>query len=329
MIAACQRGVAILGVGSYAPERVMTNDEIATLVDTSDEWISQRTGIRERRLAADDEGTAQLGARAARAAIEDAGIDPAEIDIIVAATASPDYYFPATASLIGTEIGAGKAAGYDLSAACTGFIYALAQGYAQIASGMADTVLVVGAEVFSRLLDWSDRSTCILFGDGAGAVVLRRDGNLTGMLGFDLGADGEGAGLLSVPAAGNAPSKGEAPYVQMNGPEVYKFATHVVVESAMRCLDAAGLAVDDVDLFLPHQANQRIIDHAARRLGIPEERVFGNVAQYGNTSAASIPLALDEAYRGGDVKSGDTILMVGFGGGLAWGSCVMEWTKER
>jgi len=261
--------------------------------------------------------------------VEDAGVDPAEIDMIVAATASPDYYFPATASLIGSDIGAGKAAGYDLSAACTGFIYALAQGYAQIASGMADTVLVVGAEVFSRLLDWSDRSTCILFGDGAGAVVLGRNGTTTGLLGFDLGSDGEGAGLLSVPAAGNAPSKGEAPYVQMNGPEVYKFATHVVVESALRCLDAAGLTVEDVDLFLPHQANQRIIDHAARRLGIPEDRVFGNVAQYGNTSAASIPLALDEAYRGGDVNAGDTILMVGFGGGLAWGSCVMEWTKER
>jgi len=329
VIASCQRGVAILGVGSYAPERVMSNDEIAMLVDTSDDWISQRTGIRERRLAADDEGTALLGARAARAAVEDAGVDPAEIDMIVAATASPDYYFPATASLIGTDIGAGSAAGYDLSAACTGFIYALAQGYAQIASGMADTVLVVGAEVFSRLLDWSDRSTCILCGDGAGAVVLGRNGTTTGMLGFDLGSDGEGAALLSVPAAGNAPSKGEAPYVQMNGPEVYKFATHVVVESALRCLDAAGLTVEDVDLFLPHQANQRIIDHAARRLGIPEDRVFGNVAQYGNTSAASIPLALDEAYRGGDVNAGDTILMVGFGGGLAWGSCVMEWTKER
>jgi len=329
VIASCQRGVAILGVGSYAPERVMSNDEIAMLVDTSDDWISQRTGIRERRLAADDEGTALLGARAARAAVEDAGVDPAEIDMIVAATASPDYYFPATASLIGTDIGAGSAAGYDLSAACTGFIYALAQGYAQIASGMADTVLVVGAEVFSRLLDWSDRSTCILFGDGAGAVVLGRNGTTTGLLGFDLGSDGEGAGLLSVPAAGNAPSKGEAPYVQMNGPEVYKFATHVVVESALRCLDAAGLTVEDVDLFLPHQANQRIIDHAARRLGIPEDRVFGNVAQYGNTSAASIPLALDEAYHGGDVNAGDTILMVGFGGGLAWGSCVMEWTKER
>jgi 3-oxoacyl-[acyl-carrier-protein] synthase III len=329
VIAACQRGVAILGIGSHVPERVMSNDEIATLVDTSDEWISQRTGIRERRLAADNEGTALLGATAAQRAVADAGIDPAAIDLIIAATASPDYYFPATASLIGTEIGAGQAAGYDLSAACTGFIYAIAQGYAQIASGMASTVLVVGAEVFSRLLDWSDRSTCILFGDGAGAVVLGRDESRAGMLGFELGADGEGAGLLSVPAAGNAPTRHEAPYVQMNGPEVYKFATHVVVESAIRCLDAAGLAVEDVDLFLPHQANQRIIDHAARRLGIPGERVFGNVARYGNTSAASIPLALDEAYRGGVVNSGDTILMVGFGGGLAWGSCVMEWTKER
>ena len=329
MIASCQRGVVILGIGSHVPERVMTNDEIATLVETSDEWISQRTGIRERRLAADDEGTAQLGAAAARAALDNAGVDASDVDLIVAATASPDYYFPATASLIGTEIGAGKAAGYDLSAACTGFIYALAQGYAQLASGMADTVLVVGAEVFSRLLDWTDRSTCILFGDGAGAVLLGRDDARTGMQGFDLGADGEGAGLLSVPAAGIAPSRGEAPYVQMNGPEVYKFATSVVVQSAKRCLDAAGLGVDDVDLFLPHQANQRIIDHAARRLGIPEERVFGNVAQYGNTSAASIPLALDEAYRGGAVNPGDTILMVGFGGGLAWGSCVMEWTKEH
>jgi 3-oxoacyl-[acyl-carrier-protein] synthase-3 len=329
VITRCQRGVAILGIGSHVPDRVMSNDEIATMVDTSDEWISQRTGIRERRIAADNEGTARLGAEAARAALEDARVHPGSIDLIVTATASPDYYFPATASLIGTEIGAGKAAGYDLSAACTGFIYALAQGYAQIASGMADTVLVVGAEVFSRLLDWSDRSTCILFGDGAGAVVLGRHDSTGGMLGFELGADGEGAGLLSVPAAGNAPTKGEAPYVQMNGPEVYKFATHVVVESAGRCLDAAGLAVSDVDLFLPHQANQRIIDHAARRLGIPDERVFCNVASYGNTSAASIPLGLDEAYRAGAVGVGDTILMVGFGGGLAWGSCVMEWTKER
>ena len=307
----------------------MTNDEIATLVDTSDDWISQRTGIRERRLAADDEGTALLGARAARPQLENAGIDPAEIDLIVAATASPDYYFPATASLIGTDIGAGKAAATTCRRRAPASSTRWPRATRRSRRAWPTPCWSSAAEVFSRLLDWSDRSTCILFGDGAGAVVLGRDGTTTGMLGFDLGADGKGAGLLSVPAAGNAPSKGEAPYVQMNGPEVYKFATHVVVESAMRCLDAAGLTVEDVDLFLPHQANQRIIDHAARRLGIPEERVFGNVAQYGNTSAASIPLALDEAYRGGDVNAGDTILMVGFGGGLAWGSCVMEWTKER
>jgi 3-oxoacyl-[acyl-carrier-protein] synthase-3 len=329
MIVACQPGVRVIGVGSFAPAHVMSNDELATLVETSDEWIAQRTGIRERRIAAEGESSASLGAEAAQAAITDAGIDPAALDLIVAATASPDYYFPATASLIGERIGADNVAGYDLSAACTGFVYALAQGYAQVASGMADTVLVVGTEVFSRLLDWSDRSTCVLFGDGAGAVVLRRDHSGSGLRGFEMGSDGRGAGLLSVSAAGHTASDPEGPYVQMNGPEVYKFATRVVVESAERCLEAARLGVDQVDLFIPHQANKRIIDHAARRLGIDESKVFMNVAHYGNTSAASIPIGLDEAYRGGRVDEGDVVLMVGFGGGLAWGSCVMEWTKPR
>jgi 3-oxoacyl-[acyl-carrier-protein] synthase III len=329
MIAACGKGVEVIGVGSYAPARVVGNDELATMVETSDEWIAQRTGIRERRIAADDESSAGLGARAARAALENAGIEAARLDLIVAATASPDFYFPATASLIGEHIGAATVAGYDLSAACTGFIYALAQGYSQIAAGLADTVLVVGTEVFSRLLDWSDRSTCVLFGDGAGAVVLARNGSQTGLLGFEMGADGRGAGLLSVAAAGHTVTNPEGPYVQMNGPEVYKFATRVVVDSAARCLEAAGLDVGDVDVFVPHQANKRIIDHAARRLGIPDDKVFTNVAQYGNTSAASIPIGLDEAYRSGRIAPGDIVLMVGFGGGLAWGSCVMEWTKER
>jgi len=329
VITHCQKGVAILGVGSHVPGRVMTNDELATMVETSDEWIAQRTGIRERRIAGKDESTADLGAAAAAAALADAGVKAGDLDLIVAATASPDYYFPATASLIGEQIGAGDVAGYDLSAACTGFIYALAQGYAQVASGLAETVLVVGTEVFSRLLDWSDRSTCVLFGDGAGAVVLGRNGSESGLLGFELGANGSGAGLLSVPAAGHRENQQERPFVQMNGPEVYKFATRVVVESAEACLRAAGLEVGDVDVFLPHQANQRIIDHAARRLGIAPERVFCNVARYGNTSAASIPLGLDEAYREGRITPGDVVLMVGFGGGLAWGSCVMEWTKER
>ena len=245
------------------------------------------------------------------------------------ATASPDYYFPATASLIGERIGAGEVAGYDLSAACTGFIYALAQAYSQIAAGLAETVLVVGTEVFSRLLDWSDRSTCILFGDGAGAVVLRRDDDRHGLRGFELGADGSGALLLSVAAAGHAADHDEGPFVQMNGPEVYKFATRVVVDSSLRSLEAAGLGVEDVDVFVPHQANRRIIDHAARRLGLDEAKVFSNVDRYGNTSAGSIPICLDEAWRQGRIGPGDVVLMVGFGGGLAWGSCVMEWTKER
>ncbi|HZI36279.1 MAG TPA: beta-ketoacyl-ACP synthase III [Gaiellales bacterium] len=329
MIAACGQRVALIGIGSHVPERVMSNDEIATMVDTSDEWIAQRTGIRERRIAAEPDSSATLGAEAARRALLSAGIDAGELDLIVTATASPDYYFPATASLIGERIGAGEVAGYDLSAACTGFIYALAQAYSQIAAGLAETVLVVGTEVFSRLLDWSDRSTCILFGDGAGAVVLRRDDDRHGLRGFELGADGSGALLLSVAAAGHAADHDEGPFVRMNGPEVYKFATRVVVDSSLRSLEAAGLGVEDVDVFVPHQANRRIIDHAARRLGLDEAKVFSNVDRYGNTSAGSIPLCLDEAWRQGRIGPGDIVLMVGFGGGLAWGSCVMEWTKER
>jgi len=329
MIAACGQRVALIGIGSHVPERVMSNDEIATMVETSDEWIAQRTGIRERRIAAEADSSATLGAEAARRALLSAGIDAGELDLIVTATASPDYYFPATASLIGERLGAGEVAGYDLSAACTGFIYALAQAYSQIAAGLAETVLVVGTEVFSRLLDWSDRSTCILFGDGAGAVVLRRDDDRHGLRGFELGADGSGALLLSVAAAGHGADHDEGPFVRMNGPEVYKFATRVVVDSSLRSLEAAGLGVEDVDVFMPHQANRRIIDHAARRLGLDEAKVFSNVDRYGNTSAGSIPLCLDEAWRQGRIGPGDIVLMVGFGGGLAWGSCVMEWTKER
>jgi 3-oxoacyl-[acyl-carrier-protein] synthase III len=329
VIAACREGVSLLGIGSYAPERVMSNDEIAGMVETSDEWIAQRTGIRERRIAAPADSSASLGAEAARRALGSAGIAPEELDLIVTATASPDYYFPATASLIGERIGAENVAGYDLSAACTGFIYALAQAYSQIVSGLAETVLVVGTEVFSRLLDWGDRSTCILFGDGAGAVVLRRDPGRMGLRGFEMGADGRGALLLSVAAAGHSTLQDEGPYVKMNGPEVYKFATRVVVESSLRSLEAAGLTVADVDVFVPHQANRRIIDHAARRLGLDDSKVFANVERYGNTSAGSIPICLDEAWREGRIGPGDIVLMVGFGGGLAWGSCVMEWTKER
>jgi len=326
VIATCQRGVEIVGVGSHLPERVMTNDEIATFVETSDQWIASRTGIRQRRIAADGESPAVLGAGAAARALESAGISGSDLDLIVTATASPDYYFPATATLIGERIGARGVAAYDLSAACTGFVYALAQAYGQVSAGLADTVLVVGAEVFSRLLDWGDRSTCVLFGDGAGAVVVARNGASTGILGFELGSDGSGAELLEVAAAGHSTEPAASPYLRMDGAQVYKFATTVSVDSAARALSAAGLTVSDVDVFVPHQANRRIIDHAARRLGLPEDRVFSNVDRYGNTSAASIPICLDEAHRAGRIRSGDIVLMTGFGGGLSWGSCVMEWT---
>jgi 3-oxoacyl-[acyl-carrier-protein] synthase III len=331
VIVACHGGVKLLGVGSHAPERVVSNQDLEGMVDTSDEWIASRTGIRERRVAADTQSSADLGYEAARRALDTAGLEAASLDVIVVATSSPDYYFPATAALIGHRLGAGPVAAFDISAACTGFVFALAQAYSQVAAGMARTALVIGTEVFSRLLDWSDRSTCVLFGDGAGAVVIGQDGDTRGLLGFELGCDATGADLLSVAAAGHRVD-GHSPYVRMDGPQVYKFATTVSVDSAKRVLDAAGLGVDDVDVFVPHQANQRIIEHAARRLGIPEGKVESNVERYGNTSAASIPICLDEAYRAGRIDAGDIVLMTGFGGGLSWGSCVMEWTlslKER
>ncbi len=332
MITACRRGVEVLGIGSFAPERVVTNDELATRMDTSDEWIASRTGIHERRIAADEDSSAALGYEAAKRALESSGLAASDLGMIVVATASPDYYFPATAALIGERLGASGVPGFDLSAACTGFVFALAQAYSQVASGLVDTALVVGTEVFSRLLDWDDRSTCVLFGDGAGAVVLRSNGSQSGLLGFELGSNGGGGDLLKVAAVGHAANPAAGPYVIMDGPQVYKFATTVSVESACRVLEAIGMTVADVDLFVPHQANQRIIEHAARRLGIPAEKVVSNVERYGNTSAASIPICLDEAYRAGRIRPGHTVLMVGFGGGLSWGSCVLEWSiplKER
>jgi 3-oxoacyl-[acyl-carrier-protein] synthase-3 len=246
VITACRRGVEMLGIGSYAPERVMTNDELATRIDTSDEWIATRTGIRERRIASDAESAADLGTAAAERAIEVAGMDASELGLIVVATASPDYYFPATAALIGERLGAAGVPGYDLSAACTGFVFALAQAYGQVASGLTDTALVVGCEVFSRLLDWDDRSTCVLFGDGAGAVVLRGNGSKGGLLGFELGSNGQGGDLLKVAAAGHSRAPAVGPYVTMDGPQVYKFATTVSVESAAPRHHPLRQTVDDL-----------------------------------------------------------------------------------
>jgi 3-oxoacyl-[acyl-carrier-protein] synthase III len=319
--------ISITGLGSYVPERVLTNDELSTLVDTSDEWIMERTGIRERRIAAPDEALTDLALPAAREALEQAGIAAKDIDLLVCATVTPDMMFPTSSALLADELGAPDAAAYDLLAGCTGFMYAVAQAYGMMAAGLAQRSLVVGGDVLSRILDWTDRSTLVLFGDGAGAVVLERV-ERPGFLGFELGADGGGGLHLSLPGSGSRrieDGTGNG-FVHMNGREVFRFATRVLVSSAQAVLERCGVSVDDVDVYVPHQANVRIMDHAAEKLGIPPERMVVNVDRYGNTSSGSIPLALAEAQRDGRLKKGDLVLMTGMGAGLTWGSGLMEWT---
>ncbi|HEX8834531.1 MAG TPA: beta-ketoacyl-ACP synthase III [Abditibacteriaceae bacterium] len=324
--------VGITGLGAYLPERVLTNADLESIVETNDEWIRSRTGIGERRIAAPDQTTADLAEKASRAAIEDAGIQVSELDLIIVATCTPDYPFPSTASLLQDRLGATCAA-FDLGAACSGFTYALVTAQQFVATGAAKTVLVVGAEVMSRVLDWTDRNTCVLFGDGAGAAIVQSVPEGFGVQGFDLGSDGSGGELLkiekytageSAPTALVCGSVGDRRIFQ-NGREVYRFAVNVMGESAARALDSAGISGDSIDLFVPHQANVRIIDSAAKRLGVGSDRVFVNVEKYGNTSAASIPIALREARDAGRINRGDTVVMVGFGGGLSWGSLVVKW----
>ena len=319
--------ISITGVGAYVPERVLTNDELADIVDTSDEWIMARTGIRERRIAAPEEALTDIALPAARAALAQAGVEAKEIDLLICATVTPDMMFPTSSALLADTLGAPDAGAYDLLAGCTGFMYAVVQAYGMMAAGLADRALVVGGDVLSRILDWTDRSTLVLFGDGAGAVVLERV-EQPGFLGFELGADGGGGIHLSLPGSGSrrmtdANANG---YVHMNGREVFKFATRVLVSSAQAVLERCGVAVEDVDVYVPHQANVRIMDHAAEKLGIPHERMVMNVDRYGNTSSGSIPLALAEAQHDGRLKKGDLVLMTGMGAGLTWGSGLMEWT---
>jgi len=319
--------ISITGLGAYAPDRVLTNDELSTIVETSDEWIMERTGIRERRIAAPEQALTDLALPAAREALEQAGVEAKDIDYLVCATVTPDMMFPTSGALLADELGAPNAAAYDLLAGCTGFMYAVAQAYGMMAAGLADRALVVGGDVLSRILDWTDRSTLVLFGDGAGAVVLERV-EQPGFLGFELGADGGGGIHLSLPGSGSrriddATGNG---FVHMNGREVFKFATRVLVSSAEAVLERCGVAVEDVDVYVPHQANVRIMDHAAQKLGIPRDRMVVNVDRYGNTSSGSIPLALADAQRDGRLKKGDLVLMTGMGAGLTWGSGLMEWT---
>jgi 3-oxoacyl-[acyl-carrier-protein] synthase-3 len=324
--------VEIVATGRYLPDRVLTNAELETMVETSDAWITERTGIRERRIADADMGAAEMGARASRIAMERAGIQPGEIDVIVLSTATPDRLLPSTACDMQALLGATNAAAYDISAACSGFIYALAVAEGHIASGNAEIALVVSTEKMSGIVDWTDRNTCVLFGDGSGAVILRRAGTGRGaLLSSFMRSDGTLAELLWRPAGGVkvpmdiAVLDEKAHLIRMAGREVFKAAVRSMAEAADQALMRAGLTGADIDLLVPHQANMRIIESTARYSGIPMEKVFVNVDRYGNMSSATVPIALDEAVEQGRLKAGDNVMMVAFGAGFTWASAVVRW----
>jgi 3-oxoacyl-[acyl-carrier-protein] synthase III len=331
------RSIPILGTGSYAPERILTNAELARTVDTTDEWIRTRSGIRERRIAAPGETTSDMGVHAARRALADAGLAPADIDLLVVATVTPDQVMPAVACVIQHKLGLpSSAACFDLNAACTGFVYALDTAWALLGSERYHRALVVGAEKLSSVVDWHDRTTCVLFGDGAGAVVIGSDGasshrGLHGLVGTRLGTLGESAGLLTIPSGGSSspPSAKSLAsgghFIKMKGREVFKTAVRAMEEAARDILEQHGLSAHQIALVIPHQANLRIIEAIAQYLEIPLDRFFVNVDRYGNTSAASIPIALDEARRAGRIKPGDLVLLVAFGAGLTYGSALVRW----
>ncbi len=327
-----QRYAHIVGWGKYVPPNILTNEELSKRVDTSDAWIRERTGIRERRIAT-KETTASMALYAAQEALEVADVNPNEIDLIIVATSSPEYIFPATASIVQDQLGAQNAGAFDLSAACSGFVYGLTLAAGMIRAGTYNNVLVIGAETFSRLLNWKDRATCILFGDGAGAVLLQGSDEYGGILSTVLGSDGSGGELLEIPAGGSKnPTSLETVmanmhFVKMNGREVYRFATRVMVDAIKQALQKANLPLAELDLLIPHQANTRIIDYAAKALQLPPSKVFVNLEKYGNTSAASIPIALVEAIEDKRVNPGDHLVFVGFGAGLSWGACALEWTE--
>jgi 3-oxoacyl-[acyl-carrier-protein] synthase-3 len=318
--------IGITGLGVHVPERIVTNDDLARHVDTSDEWIVERTGIRERRMASDDEALTDIAMPAARAALDDAGVDAGDIDLLICATVTPDMMFPTSSALLADALGAPNAAAYDLLAGCTGFMYAVAQAYGMLASGLARRALVVGGDVLSSILDWHDRSTLVLFGDGAGAVVMEPVAR-GGFLGFELGADGAGGVHLQLPGSGSRKFEQPEALLKMNGREVYRFATRVMVASAEAILAECGRTIDEVDVYVPHQANKRIIDHAVGKLGVPYERTVVNVDRFGNTSSGSIPLALADARSDGRLRDGSLVLMTGMGAGLTWGSALLEWTE--
>ena len=326
-----KRTVSIIGTGSYLPERIMTNHEIEKLVDTSDDWITSRTGIKERHIAAEGESTSDMAAGAARAAMENACISADEIDLIIVATVTPDMFFPSTACFVQTKIGARNAACFDVSAACSGFLYALEIAQQFITSHTYDTILVIGAEKLSSIVDWTDRNTCVLFGDGAGAAVLRHRGGGHGIVSTFMASDGGLSDILYIPGGGSRfpISKENADQrlnsIRMNGKETYKHAVISMLDAAQKALAEANLHPEDLACIIPHQANLRIIEAIAHRLNIPMERFMVNLDRYGNTSAAAVAIALDEANRTGRMKVGEYVLLVVFGGGLTWASSVIQW----
>jgi len=322
----------IQGIGHYVPKEVITNEDLERRVDTNDAWIVQRTGIKERRRIAEDESASTISTAAAREALASAGIEPDELDLIIVGTVSGDMLFPSTACLVQRNLGTKKSGAFDIGAACAGFIHALAVADAMIKTGQARTILVVGADVLTRFVDWDDRSTCVLFGDGAGAVVLRAEENTDrGIIKTFVQADGEGALHINLEVGGSchpACDPSSCKYhktIQMSGAETYRFAVNAMGDACHRLLDLAGLTIEDIDLFVPHQANLRIIESAAKKLGLPDEKVFINVQKYGNTSGGSIPIALYEAEQEGRLKRGQLVMTVGFGAGLVWGANIIRW----
>jgi len=325
----------IVGWGSFLPDRVLSNDDIAKIVDTSDEWIYTRTGIRQRRIAGENETTATMAFEAAARALAVADLPPSQLELIIVATSTPEYIFPSTASRVQDYLGASRAGAFDLGAACSGFVYALNMAAQAIATGSVRNAVVIGAETMSRVLDWTDRSTCILFGDGAGAVVLKGSSIPGGLLASTMRSDGSGGNLLRLPAVYHNPVPTLGPEflgnghkqntIAMNGRQIFRFASHVVNSSIQEVVKKAGLTMDDVDLIIPHQANTRIIDHVAKKMKIPREKFFSNVERTGNTSAASIPLALCDAVEMGLLRPDNNVVFVGFGGGLTWASVALKW----
>ena len=333
-MSAAPRFAHVTGWGRYAPSQVLTNADLERMVDTSDEWIVSRTGIRERRVAAAHETTASMAAVASLRAIRTSGLEPDDIDLILLATLTPDYWMPSTAALVKEAIGNTKAAAMDVSAACSGFVYAYATAHAYITAGLAKHVLVIGAELLTRFLDYTDRNTCILFGDGAGAVVLSASDEPGGGLGMELTTEPQGAYMIWLPAGGaKAPPSAETVargehYVRMEGRETYRFATRTLATTALAAIEKAGLQPTDIDLFIPHQANIRIIDAVAKGLDLPMDKMFVNLDKYGNTSAASVPIALAEAANSGRIKVGDTVVIVAFGAGFTSGAVAIRWTGD-